>query len=127
MTTIYDKHAKTFGNVSAYVIMKDGERIATVAFKFGNAVTAYVHIVGSEMQFGIAKGGGYDRQSAAVAIALGKLPESPLGEHLSLNSTHYSLARIDAAKAFRAAGHRDNGAGWVRHVEDAGFEVWQAV
>lgn len=33
-TNIYDQHKAAFANVSAYTIMKGGERVATIAFKF---------------------------------------------------------------------------------------------
>jgi hypothetical protein len=118
MTTIYDKHAKTFASTSAYVICKDNERIATVAFKFGNAVLAYVHILGSEMQSGLAKGGGYDRQSAAVARA---------AYFILISKDEVSPETYKNGGALATAMRLDDGYDWKRHVENAGFTVWQAV
>lgn len=120
--SIYARHDRVFANVSAYVICdKEGSRVATVAFKFGQAVTAFVHIIGDEMQQAMAKGGGYDRQSAAVASAARKMHEDPLGDTL-----YSDTCKADAIK-LRAAMALDGGKGWQDAVRDAGFDVWQAV
>lgn len=34
MKTIYEQHEKAFTSVQAFVIAKNGERVATIAFKF---------------------------------------------------------------------------------------------
>jgi hypothetical protein len=118
MTKIYDQHRSAFANVSAYVVLKDGQRVATVAFKFGNAVTAYVHWFGTEMTKGRACGGGYDRQSAAVASAarreLRNLCGGATGNVVDFNS-------------FWRACEKDGGASWDRALTEAGFTVLQAV
>lgn len=70
---IYDQHATAFANVSAYIIMKDGERVATIAIKFpkdgAGRLHAYVHWIGVPMVRGMAGGYGYDKRSAAVREA----------------------------------------------------------
>lgn len=47
MTDIYKQHDTAFARVSGYVIAKDGERVATIAFKFpadgAGRLWAYVH------------------------------------------------------------------------------------
>lgn len=113
MADIYDKHRDTFASVSAYVVLKDGKRVATVAFKFpksGMSVISFVHWIGTEMQRGAARGGGYDRQTAAVACAADRI-------------RNFGNEGIP----FVAAARKDDGAGWVRSLEDAGFIVLQAV
>lgn len=122
MTDIYSKHDKAFNKVSAYVVVKDGQRVATVALKFGGAVTAYVHWIGLEMTFGIAGGGGYDRQSAAVAYAARKAIEAH--RHDALEPI---TATTEARAAFFKACERDGGPRWDDAVRDAGFSVFQAV
>lgn len=117
-TNVYDAHKSAFAAVSAYVVLKDGERVATVAFKYGAAaVTAYVHWIGVEMTKSRAGGGGYDRSSAAVADAARKI-KLPGGEHVDERT---------AAIEFRKAARKDGGNTWIRSLEDAGFSVIQAV
>jgi hypothetical protein len=117
MSDIYDQHRAAFANVSAYVVLKDGERVASIAFKFGTAVTAYVHWFGVEMVRGRAGGGGYDRQSAAMADACRKitgLPTMPDHKH-------------GPCLDFRDSQHDRDGRTWDHRLRDAGFTVFQAV
>jgi len=114
MSDIYDQHSAAFANVSAYVILKDGERVATVAFKFprdgAGRLYTYVHWLGLEMVRGFAGGYGYDKRTAAVAAAV-----KTLGG--------YSPGLGD----FLTACDRDGGHHWDRRLQDAGFTVLQAV
>ena len=77
MTNIYDLHSKAFPHVSAFVIMKDGERVATISLKYpkdgAGRLYAYVHYTGLEMVRDFAGGYGYDKRSAAVAYAAAKI------------------------------------------------------
>lgn len=116
MTKIYDQQRAAFAHVSAYVILKDGERVATVAFKFGGRVTAYVHWIGLEMTRGFAGGGGYDRQSAAVIDAARKTKGGDAPKSVQLNADAF-LGALDA---------RD-GSHWYDNLRQAGFTVLQAV
>ena len=116
MTDIYTLHDAAFRQVSAYVIAKDGERVATVALKHAGALTAYVHLVGVEMTKGQARGGGYDRASAAVADAIGKIRASD--DDIAVNA-HRIAMRL-------AVTGMDAGQ-WTRELERQGFTVWQAV
>ena len=55
MTTIYEKYAKDFSNVSAYIIFNDKHQktgIITIKHpkKYDGKLTAYLHIFGSKMQ-----------------------------------------------------------------------------
>lgn len=112
---IYDQHQAAFSNVSAFVITKDGERVATIAFKFprdgAGRLYAYVHYFGvdSPMVRGFANGYGYDKKSAAVEDAIRK-------------STHFPHPN-----AFRLALCDIGGSDWQRRLQDAGFNVMQAV
>jgi hypothetical protein len=121
MSNIYDQHQAAFRNVSAYVILKNGERVATIAFKWprGERLYAYVHWIGVEMTRGHANGGGYDKRSAAVASAVNKMGVNtrvePLGDEMS--------AHVD----FMRATSRDDGHEWHNRLRNAGFDVVQAV
>ncbi|MDE2426686.1 MAG: hypothetical protein KGO96_12340 [Elusimicrobia bacterium] len=73
MTDIYDQHRAAFAQVEAYVILKDGQRVANIAFKFprdgAGRLWAYVHWLGLSMVRGYASGCGYDKRTAACASA----------------------------------------------------------
>ena len=118
MATIYEQHDAAFAHVSAYVIAKDGERVATISFKFprdgAGGLYAYVHWLGLEMVRGHAKGADYDKRSAACDAAARKITFKH-GEKPAY------LDRFVAALA------KDDCMGWDRRLRDAGFEVWQAV
>lgn len=120
MSDIYDQYRTAFAQVSAYVILKDDERVATVAFKFprdGAArLYAYVHWIGIEMVRGYAGGYGYDKRSAAVANAARKLVTVPPEK-----------GNPSGFIKFVAAIEKDDGEYWDRRLQDAGFTVHQAV
>jgi hypothetical protein len=118
MSDIYDLHSKAFARVSAYVVLHNGERVATIAFKFpadgAGRLYAYVHWLGVPMVRGFAGGYGYDKRSAAVADAVRKIPDDIAGKD-------------GARQAFIEALERDSGSYWDRRLEAAGFTVLQAV
>jgi hypothetical protein len=92
-----------------------------VTLKHGNAVTAYVHWIGLEMQSGRAGGGGYDRATAACAAAARKLPRG-------LDAA--TGMRVDPEAAyidFRMALERDGGARWSQALERDGFTVCNVI
>ena len=117
MKDIYEQHEKAFSNLSAYVILKDGKRVATMAFKFpkdgAGRLYAYVHYLGAEMVRGYAGGYGYDKRSAAVENAIDNV------NHAQLEPS-FDLTFI---KALTNIG----GNSWDNALRDAGFEVLQAV
>ena len=121
MPTIYDQKEAAFRQVSAFVIAKDGQRVATVAIKFpkdgAGRLWAYVHWMGARMERGYANGWGYDKRSAAVAAALCKI---------NPHTTPEGRASADL-NAFVGAALEMGGQDWTRAVEKAGFTVWQAV
>ncbi|PAL23579.1 hypothetical protein [Sphingopyxis sp. GW247-27LB] len=124
MTRIYEQHDAAFAQVSAHVILKDGECVATVAMKFGASgrVTAYLHWIGVEMVRGHADGGGYDKASAAVEAAARKLDTDIPGrgtKSKAQNQAHISVFRFSLIQ--------DDGRTWDRCLRDAGFNVLQAV
>ena len=118
MTKIYEQHDAAFNRVAAYVIARNGERVATIAFKFpadgAGRLYAYVHWLGLEMVRGHASGGGYDKRSAACSVAARQIIDCAVhGE--------------DDLSRFRRALTPDDGYTWDRRLRDAGFTVWQAV
>lgn len=122
MPDVYDQHRASFPQVSAYVVMRDGTQVATVAIKYprdgAGRLYAYVHWFGVPMVRGYAGGGGYDKRSAACASAARKLPE-----HLPAG---YDQA-ADAYAAFLATMREDGGLDWGSALTRAGFTVLQAV
>ena len=111
MTSIYDLHDKSFPQVSAFAILRDGEPVAKIAFKFpkdgAGRLYAYVHWLGSEMVRGHANGYGYDKRSAACA-----------------NAAKHAVSR---ATKFWSALEKDDGYHWDHHLREAGFVVFQTV
>ena len=121
MTSIYDKHLKAFSNVSAYVIMKDGERLANISLKYGNACTAYVHWLGVAMTSGRACGYGYDKASAACSEAVFQKhnatihPES--GKVWSDGLPMIDKESADTYSAFITALLKNDGHTWIRNLK----------
>ena len=118
MTNIYDQHDAAFDAVSAYVIVRDGARIGTIAFKYprdgAGRLYAYVHFHCAEMVRGFAAGGGYDKHSAACARAVKAIDRAAYGDFPHIGVFIDALAK-------------DDGCGWDHHLRMAGFAVWQAV
>lgn len=130
MAKIYEQHRAAFRDVSAYVVLHEGRRVATIAFKYprdgAGRLYAYVHWLGTEMVRGFAGGGGYDKRSAACGIAAGKMPDLsrdiyPSGEPL------HDAAERESFDAFRSALAKDDGHGWDAQLQRVGFRVLQAV
>ena len=126
---IYDQHRASFAQVSAFVILSEGKRVATVAVKFprdgAGRLLAYVHWIGAPMVRGFAGGYGYDKTSAAIAHAAGKLS---LSQSVWPDGTlHYSPEELALHALFRDTLARDDGIAWDARLRDAGFTVLQAV
>ena len=124
--SIYDLHNKAFSRVSAFVILHEGAKVATIAFKFpadgAGRLYAYVHWLGEPMVRGFAGGYGYDKRSAACADAARKLTDP---QEIRLSETAQELGA--PWTAFRDALLHDGGEHWNRRLEAAGFAVLQAV
>lgn len=126
MPDIYEQHSAAFRNVSAYVVLKNGERVATIAFKFpadgAGRLYAYVHWLGITMVRGFAGGYGYDKRSAAVADATRKAIKAHAND-APAPADYNAFAR---ASFFRLLSE-DGGLEWHSVLERAGFAVIQAV
>ncbi len=124
MSDIYDQHKAAFAHVSAYVVVKDGELVARIAFKFpkdgAGRLYAYVHWLGLPMVRGFATGGGYDKGSAACSAAISRMKDG-----LGINPLE--ALQIQHYDAFRAALSKDDGTTWNDHLRAAGFLVLAAV
>ena len=116
---IYDQHDKAFAQVQAFVILKNDQRVATIAFKFpkdgAGRLYAYVHWIGTEMVRGHANGYGYDKKSAAVESAVNKLPRNK--EDAGSDNLHLFIKCL----------FNIGGSNWDIKLRDAGFNVLQAV
>jgi hypothetical protein len=116
-TNIYDLYHKSFLHSAGYVIVKDGQKVATVAFKFpadgAGRIYCYFHVSGATMVRSYAGGYGYNKQSAAC--------ESAVAAITAVIPPEYQ-AHIDA---FKAALDSRPGYEWERRIREAGYEVWQ--
>lgn len=133
MPDIYDQHDAAFARVSAFVICRDGGRVATVALKFpadgAGRLYAYVHWLGLPMVRGFAGGYGYDKRTAAVQTAAKSIPLGAAFSKAQETGLEYCEGRpwYEAFPAFREALQGADGTSWDRALEKAGFTVWQAV
>jgi len=128
MSEIYQQHTNAFSNVSAYVLMNEGEQIGKIAFKFpkdgAGRLWCYFHLHGVEMSRGYAGGYGYDKRSAAAQNAIENMkryaPDFPvLKEHSDLMN-----AQADKLRAmFKDIGGKD----WADVFRDNNIQVLQAV
>jgi hypothetical protein len=120
MHDIYTQHDAAFRKVEAFVIVKGGERVATIAFKHPASgegrLYAYVHWFGIEMVRGLASGYGYDKRTAACASAANQMKGEP-----ATPDSHSDW------EAFRSALALNGGHHWDSALRNAGFTVWQAV
>lgn len=123
MTKVYNQFDGAFRHVSAYAILHNGEYVARISMKHGASVVAYVHWIGAEMARGTAGGGGYDKATAAIEHAAAKMPSD--WRPSFARGTIQDVA--DVYQAFRAALSHDDGAGWARHLERAGFFICNVI
>ena len=127
MSDIYEQHKAAFPNVSAFVVMRGGERVATVAIKYprdgAGRLYAYVHLIGVPMVRAHANGFGYDKRSAAVAAAIAKIP-APVSDHFT-KERYAKVAGWHGTLRFSVAEMESRD--WTQALERQGFTVIQAV
>ncbi len=132
MTNIYDQHSSAFSNVSAFVILKNGERVATVAFKFpkdgAGRLYCYLHIIGLEMVRGMAGGYGYDKKSAAFDYATREVKPYNLDKSLTHQDYIDHKNHLNALRdRFQDVAKNMGGKDWQDALRDGGFTVLRAV
>lgn len=127
MTNIYDLHDKAFALVSAYAVLKDGEHVASIKFKYprdgSGRLWVYVHWIGVPMVRGYAGGYGYDKRTAALSSA-----SRPLAD--LFNGPDYASGKPDilsAREKFLNAIAVNGGEYWDALLDRAGFDVIQVV
>lgn len=125
MSDIYDQHKAAFSNVSAFVITKGTDRVATVAIKFprdgAGRLYAYVHFFGMPMVRGFAGGYGYDKRTAAVEDAMKKIDPQYFA------ADHWKESREECEKFVAAVSKARDGTDWTDMFRNAGYAVLQAV
>jgi hypothetical protein len=114
MTDIYDDFDRAFGKISAYAVLRDGKAVGRVAMKHGNQVTAYFQLWGAPMQKGIARGGNYDRATAAIESAAAKLP--PITDRPEAEVERQTVVRVMCDPDL-------DGMGWSNRLEGVGYTV----
>jgi hypothetical protein len=129
MSDVYKQHDATFRGISAWVILKDGERVATFAVKYNNGgangvtVTAYLHVLGLPMvRFREGPGGGYDMKSAAFSRAAAKAMRE---SSLDVAEIAHQLAARNVLADFSE--YPDAGDHWDGWLSKRGYQVEQAV
>jgi hypothetical protein len=131
MSDICGQHRAAFAQVAAYVVLDSaGDRGDAVAIRYptrGLRLWAYVHVIGVEMVRGCAGGGGYDKASAPVAEAIGKVTLYDLNERGSDYFRKVMATRRAFRRAFRCAAPRMNAGNRLNVLARAGFKVCAAV
>lgn len=119
--SIYKQHDKAFQNVAAYLIIKGGEPVAKIAFKYprdgASRLWAYAQVFGYRMARGYASGYGYDKATAATEDAF-KSIDPTTGYDDSKKAR--ILKRIQSNLV-------DSGYDWTDQLRNAGFKVHQVV
>lgn len=113
--SVYEQHSAAFARVAAFIVLKDGERVASVSLKYpadgAGRLYAYVHVIGSQMVRGSASGGGYDKASAAYCSAAGA---AVAGD-------------VKWPAGFWRALALDGGSSWTLALENEGYTVFQII
>lgn len=121
MTNIYEQHRAAFPNVSAYVILENGVRVATIAIKFprdgAERLWAYVHWIGAPMVRAYAGGGGYDKGTFAIEKA---------AKLIDANQAH-DCDRASCERFIAAFRDAPDGHDWTHTLRNSGYVVAQAV
>jgi hypothetical protein len=115
--------SKAAKDVMAYVIMQGANCVGKISFQYNSANTActcYLTVHGAGIAKGVAKGGGYDRKSAAADMAAQSLP--PLNENYAA-----IIGYAENYAAIKSALNQDNGHTWEAHLRDAGYNAIQAI
>lgn len=105
-TSVYDKHAKHFAQVSAYVIIDsegDQKGIMTVKYPKDGAgkLYLYLHLRGSEMVQVSVSGCGFDKLSVAVQKAADAYVKQNLGnDKLTVQDLDFLKALCDVNHDF---------------------------
>lgn len=108
MKNIYEQH---FERTKAFAVLENGKHFANVTIRCprdgAGRLYAYLHVIGAEMQRGVAGGYGYDKASAAIASAASKIDVKKSSE-------------IDLFVETLKDAH---GGSWDKALSHAGFEV----
>lgn len=134
MTNIDRLHNVAFARVSAFVILKDGEKVATVAIKYprgrrAGRLYAYVHWLGIRMVMGYAGGDGCDKTTTAC-VSAGQIFDIDAADE---KARELGIEMQDRRpwhihyRPFVAALRLNDGYDWQHNLEKAGFKVLQAV
>lgn len=122
--TVRKDYERITADLYVWAVSKDGEPVARIVVKYGGrtspnglTVRAFVHIWGLQMTRGIARGGGYDMRTAALATACSALPEIPEGNILRAQQPLMCAAVDDFRRVV------DQGYDVPRQLEAMGYRV----
>ena len=115
--SVYQKFESSFSNVSAYVIMKDGEHVANITLKYPKdgmgRLQCYIHILGTEMQNSYSCGYGYDKTSHAIHVTAKK--------YLDIVPHNQKLNEKDVIQFIQALSNDEADSGWGNVLYNNGF------
>ena len=128
--TNWQKFDNAFKQVSAFVVMDQEtmQPIAKIALKFpsdgAGRVNAYIHLIGMEVQYGYARGYGYDKRTASIIDAASHCndiwAQQIKSGHVSLTSVQQNFINLLLSD--------DAQGGWQEVINhNNGFIVIQAV
>lgn len=118
---------------SAWLVLRNGDVVAKIVTHYGGrrspnglTVRAFVHVLGLPMVRGIARGGGYDMRTAAIASACQHIQDAKL-KHLPTTQGEdmYKLALNEQAAKFRAL--VDQGHDIPHQLRAMGYQVEQVM
>lgn len=118
--SVYQKFDSAFSNVSAYVILKDGEHVANITLKYPKdgmgRLQCFIHIHGTEMQNSFVSGCGYDKRSAAIHNTAKQYKE------FIANNSEYKL-RPSETELLELLSSYEASNGWSDDLYRNGFNV----
>ena len=120
---LYAAQRKAVKNSQIYILLDGQNVVAKLSFHYNasnTGCTCFLWVRGCGISKGIAKGGGYDRRSAAAMKAAQKMAQL---DEVYLRIVGYAETRAQILKAL----DEDSGMTWDRRAEDAGFMVIQAI
>jgi len=122
-TALYDAQRKAANGSLFYVVFEGPRLVARLSFHYNRpntACTCFLWVQAAGISKGVAKGGGYDRKSAAALKAAKSIP--------ALDRCYQEIVGYaERVEKIRAALNHDDGQDWMRHLEAAGFVVYSAI
>lgn len=112
---VYEEFDRATGRLAAHAIFKGSQPVGRIVFKHGGSCRAFVQVWGAPMVIGRAFGGGYDRETESVRLAVAAM-HPPAADILGPRAA-------PEIERWRVAMSGDSGEGWRHRLESAGYTV----